>query len=227
MKKGVVVISLIVLMFVMPMLLQFALAQEQIPGIPAGLTPEEIEAQIAKAQNATEWQMIGQRFQQALLKNPVIVAIDSFFTKLSIVFIILFGMPYSLSITLLFVMVMWLIVAIDLGNIISSYSTFSGLASYGISFAFAVIFAQLKIFEIIVNFVGTLIFTREAGWARALIILVTLLVLIFIDQISRYLGKYLKKRKEAEEKAETLVSGKEIQATAKGLREGEKLAGKP
>jgi len=222
MKRGFVV-ALIVLLFVLPLVLQVAFAED----IPFGLSPEELEqqaTQLEKLKNVTEWQYLGQRFQVSLLKNPVIAGIDSFCQKISVVFSVLFGMPYSLSITLLFVMALWLIVFVDGGNILSSYSPFSAFTSYGIMLGAAVVFGWIGIFEIIVNFVGTLIYAREAWWARTLLIFAVILLFIFADQLSRYLGKYLQKGKGAKEKAETFIAGKEIQEFAKGLEKGRAIA---
>ena len=225
MKNKIFILGLF-LLFVLPLALKLAASQE-IPGIPSGLSPEQIEAQMQKLQqlrNQSEWAYIGGKFGAAMLRNPIIQSIDAFCTKISIVFRVLFGMDYSLSLTLLFVIVLWLIVFIDGGNILKHYSMFSALTSYGIMLAVAVILAQVQVFKLIVNFTGTLIYAREAGWARFLIFVVVCLALLFVDWISRYFGKYLQKGKEAKEKAETLTAGKEIQARAKGLREGEKLA---
>jgi predicted PurR-regulated permease PerM len=221
-----VFVFLIVAVFILPILLQLASAQigvdlsnpAQVPG-----QIQETQQQLEKLKNQTEWQYLGIRIQESLMKNSFIAWMDSSFKSISIVFNILFGMPYSLSITLLFVIALWLIVFIDGGNIIHSHSALSSGASYGISFAFALVFSQLKVFENIVNFAGTLVFAREAWWARMLLVFVIILVLIVLDQGGRYLAKYLKKKKEAKEKAESTAAGREIQATAKGLREGEKF----
>ncbi|MEM2933008.1 MAG: hypothetical protein QW622_02265 [Candidatus Pacearchaeota archaeon] len=204
---------------------------QKIPGLPASLTPEEIvekQAEFEKLKNVTEWQLIGERFKEMLLKNSFISGMNSFMERpyVSIIFRILFGMPYELSITLLFVVVLWLIIFIDLGNIFSSYSTFSGLASYGISFAIAVIFAQVQIFKIIVNFVGTLIFARETWLARVLLVISVIFILLFTDQISRYVADYLQKRKEAKEKEEAKTAEKEVKEFARGMEAGREIVEK-
>src|SRR3989338_4755365 len=41
-----------------------------------------------------------QEWTKLILKNKVLAALNSFFTKISIVFRVLFGMPYSISLTL-------------------------------------------------------------------------------------------------------------------------------
>lgn len=221
MNKRVFIICVILLMFIIPLALQIVLAQ--IPGIDT-TSPEQIPEQLEQLKNQSAWAYLGQRFQVSLMKNPVIVGIDSFCQKISIVFRILFGMDYSLSVTLLFVIALWLLVFLDLGNILSSYSPFSSSASYGISLGIAIVFSQIQIFKIIVNFTGTLIYAREAGWARALLIFAVILLLIFADQLSRYLGKYLKKVRAAKEKEESFTAGKEIQEFAKGLEKGRAIA---
>ena len=232
MKNKFVFGLVVLLLFVLPLTLQLVSVvsgQGEIPGIPTGFSPEELErrqAELEKLRNVTEWQYLGQRFKESLLKNPVISEIDSFCSKpsVSIVFRALFGMPYELSITLLFVIALWLIVFIDFGNILGKYYSFSAWASYGISFGIAVIFSQVQIFRIIVNFVGTLVFSREAWWARVFIVFSVILFLLFIDQVSRYFASYLQKLKEAREKKKVKAAGEEIKEFARGIEEGREIA---
>jgi hypothetical protein len=210
-------VAIIVLLFILPLALKLAICPEI---TPETFSPEELEKQamqLEKLKNQTEWQYLGIRFQESLMKNPVIAGIDSFCKKISIVFSILFGMPYSLSITLLFVMAMWFIVFMDLGNIIHSHSAFSGTASYGISLAFAIMFSQLQIFRFIVDYTGTLIYSKEEWWARTLLILAVILLIIVVDRLSRLVAKYLKGLKKLREEAKTKVAQKATQEFAKGI----------
>ena len=52
-----------------------------------------------------KWDYLGREWKEILLKRKFVSAIDGFFTKISILFKILFGEPYSLSLPLFFVIV--------------------------------------------------------------------------------------------------------------------------
>src|SRR5512147_3196960 len=53
------------------------------------------------------WKTWGTEFKTNLLGNPVIMAVDSFFTTISPLFSILFGTSYSLSLALLLTLGLW------------------------------------------------------------------------------------------------------------------------
>jgi len=202
MKKSLTLIFLFGL-FVLPLALQVVIVSAQeVPGVPSHLTPEKLleqQQRIEQYRNITEWQMLGVRFREAMLKNPVISGIDWFFTKISFIFRILFGMPYSLSITLLCVIALWFVFWVDAGNLIKSYSFLSNSSSLGISAALAIVLAQFKVFANIVNFAGTLIWAREAAWQRVLLVGAVIFFFVLLHFISGIGSKYFKERKEEKE----------------------------
>jgi uncharacterized membrane protein len=175
-------------------------------------------------QNISNWQLLGTRFQQAMLKNPVIFRINSFFERISIVFSILFGMPYSLSINLLFVIALWIIFVLDGGNIIRSFFHLSNHLAFGFSGGFTIILAQMKILLGIVNGAGTLIFSRESWWARTIAIIIAILAIAFFHVASKLYTKYLEEKRKKEEEHEAHIARQEEIRYVKGKRKGEKLA---
>lgn len=205
---------------------QLVLAEE-IPGLPGGLQPDDLEKipqTIEQYQNITEWQLIGMRMQKSLLENSVVANIDLIFTKFTWLFRILFGMHYSLSITLLIVIALWVIFVLDFAPLLKNYSMFSDWTSYGISFGLAVILAQIKIFESIVNFFGTIMFAREGWPARVMIFFAFLGMIILVHYTTKTVEKHLKEQREEEERNEARYAGKELKARTEGIEKGRKLA---
>jgi predicted Na+-dependent transporter len=88
-----------------------------------------------------------------------------------------------------------------------------------IGFGIAIILAQIHLLRLIVNSTYSLIFSSEAWWQRLVLIFVALGLFGAVYYLSGYLSKYLKKAKEAKEKAEVRQAGKEIKAVARGLEE--------
>jgi len=213
MNKRVFIICVILLMFIMPLALQIVLAQ--IPGIDT-TSPEQIPEQLEQLKNQSAWVYLGQRFQVSLMKNPVIAAIDGFFNKMSFIFQLLFGMPYSLSLTLLFVIALWIAVFFNLAGFLNMTSPLSKPIHYMMSLLAVILIAQTGAFSGLINLAGTVIFAREAWWARWLLGLAFLFgFALFLYFLPSILKNYMKKQKEQKEKQKTELAQKKIQATAK------------
>lgn len=222
-QKRLLILFLFSILILLPIFLKLVAAQD----VPYGLSPEEFERrqqELEGLRNQTKWQLLGERWKESLLKNPVINQINGFFERpyVSIIFRVLFGMPWSISITLVFVMALWFLVFVNVGNIISGYSTFSTRVSYAISLLITIIIAQIQVLRVIVEFVGNLIYSREAWWARTILIFVVILILIALQILSKYFGVYLQQMKESKEKETARVAGKKVEKFQKGFEEGEK-----
>ena len=160
-KLGIFLIFLLLINFLAISLIH----AETAPGIPSILTPEETEKTIADLKNKslTKWDYLGQNWQVMLLKNKVVASLDSFFTKISIIFVILFGMPYSLSITLLVIILLWIFFFFKFGEIFKDFSAFSEGTSWFIALGLTIILAQLQILKKITQFLGWLLFVNKAS----------------------------------------------------------------
>ncbi len=55
-----------------------------------------------------KWNFIGSQWKEFLLKNKVISEVNSLFTNIDIVFVVLFSLHWAISIEMLFVFMMWL-----------------------------------------------------------------------------------------------------------------------
>ncbi len=204
MKKIGVLFICLFLVFLLILQVSYIRAQ----GIQEGLeeAKEGLEEGVEKVEDIKEkleedkWDYLGKEWKKIFLENKFVSFIDSFLTKISIVFVILFGEPYSLSLTLLFVIALWFYFFLKFSEIFTDYSSFSSSTAMVIGFALTVIFAQVKIFKKIVEFFGWLIFSQESNIWRFVIMLVIFLVMIGLYSLSSYLGKMHKKKKEEEEK---------------------------
>jgi len=215
MKKSVYLILLLVL----PMFLQLVTSQD-----PSGLPPEILEKQkqIEEFKNVTRWQEIGIRTKEALLKNPVINAIDRGLSKINWLIWFLFGMDYSLSITLLFVIALWFWIFLFGGNCIKIYWGLSTSTSLAFSGGAAVLLAHFGVFKNLVNAIGTLVFSPEAAWARFILILMVIFFGVLLYSISSIVEHYLEFLAERKEQLETRASREEFQAYMKGKARAER-----
>src|SRR3989344_1327612 len=133
-------------------------------------TKEKIEEYTDKDYYQEKWDYLGKEWKSILLKNKFVSTMDSFFTRISIVFQVFFGVPYALSLVLLGIVFLWLIVFIDAGRIINSWGIVKGGFAYLASAAFAIVLAQIQFFRYIVVLLGRLVFRPEHAVTRILII---------------------------------------------------------
>ncbi len=105
MKKIVFAFFILVLLFVPFILSDVATTLEQ-----NVQTAQNVKDTIDKSSDTQYWQekwdYLGNEWKTIFLKNPVVAAFDSFFTQISIVFEVLFGVPYELSFALLGIFVL-------------------------------------------------------------------------------------------------------------------------
>ncbi|MFH1501206.1 MAG: hypothetical protein ABIE22_04650 [archaeon] len=207
----------LVIFFILVLMIGLVAVQDA-PGLPPELN-QDPNAIIDQAKNKTqsEWEYLSQEWKTILLEHEGIAKLDSFFTDISFVFRILFGQPYTLSLTLLFVIILWFIVAIE----VARWAKGGSLSSLGIIFGIlaAVLAAQLQILKGVITLLGTLIYSPEAKWARLVIGIVAILVIVFIIVLSEFLNQAMKKRKEELAKKDTALYQKGIKKYFKGLRD--------
>ena len=220
-KAGILII--ISLLFISPLILQIALAQDIAPGLPEELqqSPEELAEEL-KEKGETKWDYLSEQWQNIMLKNRFISALDSFFSKISIVFYFLFGQPYALSLTLLIVIILWIYFFFKFAEMFKNIALFSPGVSYLIGFGITVIVAQLQILRKIVEWFGWFIFTKDATWWRTLAVGIIVLSLILIYVLTTFLGKMVKEKREKlekeKEKIERGVLHKTVEEIEKGLK---------
>ncbi len=226
MKRGIFFFA-VLLLAIVPMVLQFVSGQE--PSAPYGLSPEEIDErlqQLQQMQNVTQWQLIGERFKLSLLRNPIIDGIDAAFTKISWLFSFLFGMPYSLSVTLLMAIALWVWIFLIASGFLYKSFRLSSSASYGITFVVCILLSLFHVWENSINAMGTVIFAQEAWWLRIVLIFMFIGFLYLLMYLSKLAGQELEKRKKAAEEERTSHAGKIVQAQAEGIQKGKEIVGK-
>ena len=149
-----------------------------------------------------KWDYLGKEWKNIFMKNKIIAFFDNFFTKISFIFQILFGAPYSMSLVFFGIIFLWLVVFIEVGRIFNVYEKTQGFIAYLISTIVAVFLAQLKLFESLVLLIGQFIFSFESTFIRVILFCLVVLGFIFLNHFNKLLINSLKKDKEKQEKEE-------------------------
>jgi len=213
-KLGVFLLVLILFSIFSTILIK---AQE--PPLPPGFERlQNISEKLTDEEARTEY--LKQKWQEIFLKNSVISSMDSFFTDISLVFRILFGQPYSFSLTLFLIVILWAIVALKAAEIIRSSINLSEGLSYLAGIAAAVVLAQIQVLRIFVAFLMRFAFSQEAAWARTIAIVFIVAIFIFIYYFGGVLSAYLKQRRKNLKEEETETKQKQIKKFTKGLEKG-------
>ncbi len=153
-------------------------------------TSGQIEDSADKIQKLSKedvkWQELGIRWKEILLKNHVISKIDESLKKGNIVFVVLFGRDYSLSLTLLFLIMLWFYFWSQFSKILGTFSTFSSGTSTVISLGMTIILAQIRFFDWASQVFFKLIFYRTGVWGWIWNIGIFLVFILFASLFSRF-----------------------------------------
>jgi hypothetical protein len=147
-----------------------------------------------------KWDYLKEEWTKFFTKNKYVAGMNSFLTKISIVFFVLVGEHYSFSWMFFFIIVLWVYFLLKFNEILTDYSSFTNTTSLVIALAFTIILAQFKVFKMVIKFFRWLIFSQESNIWRFLIMFIIFAVMIGIYWISSYMGDIHKKNKEKEEK---------------------------
>ncbi len=172
----------------------------------------------------SDWKTWGIDLKNNLLQNPVIMAIDSFFNAISPLFSILFGMPYSLSLALLLIIILWIYSFLVINNALQM-SLFSKWVSTLISLGIVILLAQFGLFSMIVNLIIQLFFGENPWYVKVILGLVIVVALVFvflfIKQFAKQMKENKKKRKEEENRLKLETGAKVGEALSKAVTQDE------
>ena len=143
-----------------------------------------------------KWDYLGKEWKTILFNNPVVIAIDSFLTKINVVFLVVFGINYSFSIQFLFTIILWLFFISWINNVFKIVSIFSEKICLLISIALIIGGAQIGMLEWPVNTLIWVLFGQKELWMKLIIGLVTIIALFLIGMFLKKFAKQAKKNRE-------------------------------
>lgn len=168
-------------------------------------------------------QYLKQNWEEIITNNAILGKIHLFFMKISPLFDVLFGQPYSLSPRLLFVILLWIYVVTKIDSLLSAIGILNKPTNALIGIAGGIIIAQLNILSAIINSLATLAFSPES-WVMRIIAIIISATVIFIMHIVINKGIYsLKSKRLNESKSRNEHIGKQMMEFIKGIKEGQSL----
>jgi len=216
MNKKLGAILILSLLFILPLIMQIK-AQEIDPetGLPKEFA--QTEEQIKNLTSKERQEYLSKQWGTWLKSNPVIAWIDSFLRKIDIVFIILFGEHYELSLSLLFIIILWALILIKSSELLRAYAFFSDILSWLISLASVMILAHIKILRKISEALTWIISARESIWWKSSMFGVILLAFILIYVLISRWTKKIRGERERFEKEQEKRERKLLHKTVRGI----------
>ncbi|MEM4605962.1 MAG: hypothetical protein QW103_02940 [Candidatus Pacearchaeota archaeon] len=133
-----------------------------------------------------KWEVLSKNWREILLRNKGIAFLDGIFKKGNIVFVVLFGRDYSLSLTLLFLIILWFYFWNQFYKILSTFSTFGNSTSLIISLGMTIILAQIQFFDKISELLFKFIFYRQGVWGWVWYLISVGAIILFSMIFSRF-----------------------------------------
>jgi len=194
MKKSVVLVSILLMLIV-----SFVSAAPDPAEAIEDLQENRAIEKITEFTEKDRWNYLGNEWQKSLLENEHIASIDAFCKKINPVFVIFLGSPYELSLSLVFMIILWILLAYTINTYLFIVKGFTRVI---VSIAITVLIAQTKILPLIASIIMKLLFFKKgAGWTTiaAVAIIGGICILVYIDKM---LGASLKKSRNEQEKAD-------------------------
>ena len=163
-------------------------------------TSKNLQESVDKARGFTQadyWENIGLQWKEFLLRNKFVSSANAFFTKINIVFVILFGMNWSLSFNMLFAFLFWIVILYCIYRYTSTIS--DGWLSFLYSFIALVLLAQINLFEYVGKWSVALVFYKSAFLWKVAFFLGVLVLFVIFGILNKSLSNWFKKRKESKE----------------------------
>ena len=224
MKKEIFIFA--VSLLILPLMLNFILADDfdSAASEALGVNYSQIE-EASTNLNSWSWDYLSNEWKTMLLGNSFVKGADSFLQSINVVFFVLFGIDYSLSLKFLLVVILWFYVLFRFDNLFKDVTLFSRGVSFVISFGLMIVMAHMGIIEAPVDGIMWLFFSQKTWWMKLIIAVVIIAVLVFIAILIKKFGfrfkENRKKMKEEMERMQLERGAKVGEALSKAAAKGE------
>jgi hypothetical protein len=212
-----------ILMFICIGILLLSIFSSVFAEIPSTLSEQELAElnKITVAANPQKWGELLESLKQNFLQNEFVAGMNSFLTKISIVFLILFGENYSMSLFMFFVIVFWVFFLFQISGALRMTSIFSKGVSWIIAVGLTILLAQLKLYSALSTFLFNNSFILNAEpWIGALVYVGIIILLVFLGTVNKLVEKKLEKNREKFEEERTKLERNVFHTYYEGIKKG-------
>ena len=172
-------IVLFAVLFFVCAMFSFVSAQLDSVGNQLEGTAGNLEKNISAIREFTEkdkLDFIGAQWKEVLLKNKAVASIDALFTRMDVVFLVLFKHSWALSLEMLFVLLSWfatLLILYKYGSFIKNW-----LLRLIVVFVINVGIAQIGIYTVVSGVLVRLVLYKTGFWWNLAMFVVALVILL-------------------------------------------------
>jgi len=191
--------------------------------IPETITEEELADlnKITVVADPQNWGELLESWKQSILQNEFVAGINSFLTNINVVFIILFGENYSMSLFMFFVIVFWVFFLLQIAGILRMTSIFSKGVSWIIAVGLTIVLAQVKLYSTLSNLLFNNSFILNAEpWVGALVYVGIIILLVFLGSVSKLVEKKIEKNKKLLEEEKAKLNRNFLDTYVGGIKRG-------
>jgi len=167
-----------------------------------------------------KWGKLGEQWGEFLINKTFVGGINSAFKKGDIVFVVLTGSHYSLSVLTLFGVMLWFFFFMSFSNILINFSRFNAWTSFIIGLALSIVIAQFKVYAKISVFMVKLVFSTSGLWGIVSFVFLIILyfaVMFYIGNIIRGIGGWIKEQVEKGKKNQEEIDRQKLHDTAEAV----------
>ena len=220
--KGILVTSFVMCLLLLPTFVHASTSAQDIISQQTGISQNTLN-NIPQTPQQAQDMFLKQAWGEIIANNKYLGPVDRFFSSVSMVFVILFGEGYSLSPTLLGVIILWAYVAMESTIILNGIGALNPWINRGLSIALSIVLAQIGAFRGIVSLLGSLIYSQETWVLRIVAALGFFVALFILHYISKIVGIKLNKAKENAKEKNIEGEIKNEKEFIKGIKEGSKI----
>lgn len=168
----------------------------------------DTEKLTSAANNLTNanWSEIAMNWKAKIVNGWFFSGINSFLMKISVVFNVIFGADYSLSVSFYFVVVLWFWFFFQFKRMFGLTSIFSKWVGILISLALNIGIAQIGLYNVIAEFFSKLVFLPKSPVFGIFIFIILNAFLIIISMIMKNVSILNAKGKEKMEKEKEKIN---------------------
>lgn len=189
-----------------------------------GGSGEKIIDTAQKTQDAIDQgktQFLGEQWKDFLLRSKVIKAFDTFFTKINILFVILFARSYSFSIELFFALLLWVFVVLSLPGYL--FVIENGNYRNVAAFVLTILLAHLQVFNALSRVIVKLYFYRVSALWSLMIFVLTIVILIVFYRINMTVCRAMRIERERNKRKGVEKRVMVLEAYKQGLDRADRL----
>lgn len=173
------------------------------------------KASILTNENSQDF-LTGQ-WKEFLLKNKIVSGFNDFFEKIDIVFLILFGRHWEISLQMFFTFLIWLFTVLFLSKFMLFFE--SGIMRLFGGLLATIVLAQLKVFKFLGDFIFNAIYFKDGILWTGIAWTVTIVLFGLYLKLGKFISRMIEKKKEKDKKEKIELGEKKIEAITEGFED--------